>query len=325
MPAHNAARYLRAALTSVLAQSWRDLEVLVVDDGSADDPGAVVASLGDERIRFWSRPASGGPSRPRNEAIAAARGRYVFFCDADDEMQPGKIERQVAEFERHPRLGLVFSDFQVIDEDGRIVSPSFLAHYGTFRRILRAGRREHGGLDEKRVASGLLRANYIGTSGVAVRREVLAEVGLFDESLSSSEDFDLWLRIARRYPLGYVDMIGHSYRQHGTSLMREFARRHPLARIEVLQRQLALPLDRRDRLAVRRRLAVNHCSLGYVCERERDLAAARECFHDSFRMWPSLGAAWGWLKARSNIDTQKARRAGLVPDLSVRRRRKDGR
>ncbi len=299
VPCHNAAAYLRETLDAILAQSWKDLEILLVDDGSTDDPAAVAAACADDRIRLWRQPASGGPSRPRNRAIGEARGRYVFFCDADDVMRPGKIEGQVRLLERFPEVALVFTDFEVIDAGGRVLEPSFLAAYETLRRIVAAGTGPDGELHRDLLVRGLLAANFIGTSSVAVRKSVLDEVGVFDESLASSEDLDLWLRIARRHGCAYLDMAGHGYRKHPASLMHEDSDRHPLARIEVMRRQYAWRPGRAERRLIGYWLSRNFCSLGYLSEQRGEAAAARRYYLESLRARPNPAAAWGWLKCRT--------------------------
>lgn len=149
------------------------------------------------------------------------------------------------------------------------------------------------------MVSGLLRANFIGTSSVAVRRSVLDEVGLFDESLASSEDLDLWLRIARRYACAYLDILGHSYRRHPSSLMQVLSARHPLARIEVLQRQLALSRGRSDRRIISHWLSRNYSTLGYISEREGQVVAAQHYYLESLRARVNLMAFYGLLKTQT--------------------------
>lgn len=295
MPCYNAAAFLRATLDSVLAQAGPPLEVLVIDDGSTDDSAAVAAAVGDPRVRLTRTPASGGPSRPRNLGLAQARGRYVFFFDADDLMYPGKVAAQVAVMEGEPRLALTFTNFRVLDSDGRVADPDFLAGYRTFAALRRLAP-DGAPLPREACYLALLRANFIGTSSVAVRRDVLERVGGFDESLASGEDIDLWLRIARDHDCAYVDIAGHGYRRHPASVMHQFQARHPLARIEVVRRHLPHVTDRGTRRVMRRRLADNHASLGYIWQKRGDAALARANYLESLRLAPSTGALAGYLK-----------------------------
>jgi len=296
MPCYNACAYLELTLRSVLSQSVADLEIVLVDDGSTDDPEAIVRAIGDARIRYQRTPPSGGPSRPRNLGVEAARGRYVFFFDADDLMLPGKIAAQLELMEREPGLALTFTNFRVVDPQGATLNDDFLAGYETFGRLRGLVAGGAGRLPRDAFYLGLLRANFIGTSSVAVRREVLAEVGGFDVGLASGEDIDLWLRIARNHDCGYVDVVGHAYRSHPTSVMHQFEARHPLARIEVVRRHLPYVTDPATRRTMIRRLADNHASLGYIWQVRGDAGLARGNYLASLRLAPSGAALGGYLK-----------------------------
>jgi glycosyltransferase involved in cell wall biosynthesis len=296
MPCYNAVQFLEEALCSVLGQDRVDLEVILVDDGSTDDPESVVRRLGDHRVRYLRTPASGGPSRPRNLGIAQARGRFVFFFDADDVMMPGKLSTQVALMTGHPELAMSFTNFKVVSPLGATIVPDFLAGYETFHQVRRLGPGDNGGLQREALFLALLRANFIGTSGVAVRRDVLERVGGFDVDLASSEDVDLWLRIARDHDCGYVDIVGHAYRQHPASLMHQFEARHPLSRIEVIRRRLPDVSDPLTRRVMSRRLADNHVNLGFIAQVQGDAALARRHYLDSLRLAPTTGAIGGYLK-----------------------------
>lgn len=296
MPCHNTAPFLAEALRSVLDQAPGDLEVLLVDDGSTDDPGAVVRRIDDGRIRFRSIPASGGPSHPRNLGVADARGDVIFFFDADDVMLPGKIKAQMAAFAADPQLAMTFTNFRVIDARGDVINPDFLAGYDTFREVLATRRAPRGVLDREAMYHGLLRASFVGTSGVAVRRRALVRAGGFDTGLASGEDVDLWLRIVRDDDCGYVDIIGHSYRRHPSSVMQRVDPRHPRSRNEILGRHLPKITDPATARIVRRRMAANHVELGYISQKWGDAREARRSYLEALRLAPGLGALAGYVK-----------------------------
>lgn len=296
MPCYNAGAFLDETLRSVLGQEGVELEVVLVDDGSTDDPEAVVHRLGDERVRYLCTPPSGGPSRPRNLGIEQARGEIVFFFDADDVMMPGKLAAQVALMTNQPELAMTFTNFKVVGPRGATVTPDFLAGYETFHQVWRQRTGDAGRLPREPLFLGLLRANFIGTSSVAVRRDVLEQVGRFDTDLASSEDVDMWLRIVRDHDCGYVDIIGHAYRRHPASVMHQFEARHPLSRIEVLRRHLPAVRDPLTRRVMIRRLAENHVNLGYIWQVRADVALARHHYLEALRLAPSAGALGGFLK-----------------------------
>jgi len=179
IPAYNAAWCIRRALDSVFAQDYRDFEVIVVDDGSSDGTAAILASYG-AAVRVVSKP-NGGLSSARNAGIAAARGEYVAFLDADDRWLPAKLSRQVALLDRQP--GLLFcSTTTKVEAPGGQRLPDW-----------RCGNGQRSALECIFAVNA-----YVAGSGsaVLVRREAFARAGGFDESLRSLEDIDMWMRLA---------------------------------------------------------------------------------------------------------------------------------
>jgi glycosyltransferase involved in cell wall biosynthesis len=183
IPVFNSAHLVGTALASVFTQTFRDLEVIVVDDGSEDreELSRALATWAGQ-VHFIRQP-NGGPARARNTGIARARGEFVAFLDADDEWLPEKLARQVEYFRRHPETGLVHTG--VVGEaypSAAVPGPprhAFCELYHT--------------------------AFFIKTLTVMVPRLALVEVGGFDERREIHvEDWDLWLRIAAQYPLGYI-------------------------------------------------------------------------------------------------------------------------
>ncbi len=125
MPTHNDVKYLTRAIDSVISQSFKEWELLVVDDGSTDETPDVIASYckKDERIKpFRIEKASGSPTKPRNIGIENATGRYIAFLDSDDVWLPTKLERQIATFEKHEDAAIVFSYYNTINEQGLMMN-----------------------------------------------------------------------------------------------------------------------------------------------------------------------------------------------------------
>ena len=185
---YNYGRYLAGAIASVLGQTFTDYEVIVVNDGSTDDTESVIRPyLSDSRIRYLRTEHVGQPAA-KNAGIRDGTGRYVAFLDADDVWLPTKLEKQVAVFERSdPELGVVYCRRGFIDPDGR-----------EFTRDQRTPRRGD-------VLAPIFHRPFICFSSSVIRRDVLEEVGHFDESIPMSIDYDLWLRIALRYHFDFVD------------------------------------------------------------------------------------------------------------------------
>jgi glycosyltransferase involved in cell wall biosynthesis/SAM-dependent methyltransferase len=194
---YNHAHFLGEALESVRIQTRAADEIVVVDDGSADNPGEVVARFpGVRRIRQDNR----GLAAARNAGRSAISTRYVIFLDADDRLEPRAIEAGLACFARAPDSGFVYGGHLYIDRDGN----------RTGERFEPPGESPH---------LHLLRRNFIGMHGtVMYRRDLLEGIGGFDERLRRCEDYDVYLRMARQHPIvGYPDRVA-AYRLHGENM-----------------------------------------------------------------------------------------------------------
>lgn len=266
IPSYNHAGYLAATLDSVLAQDWRPLEVIVVDDASTDATPEVLASYKDRVRSLRLNSNSGGPARPRNAAIRLARGKYVSVFDSDDLMLPGKLARQVGFLERSPDIPLVFSDFENLRSDGS--SERFLREgHEPFARITKhelcPGEYR---LDATAAFETLIADYFVGTSGIVMRRSLVDAVGGFDESLCNTDDKDFLFRVTRRFDLGYIDKVLHRRRLHSTNISLRPAALQ--AREVVHQRLLGLrngsALSLVARMNLELRLAELYLSRGYA-------------------------------------------------------------
>ena len=171
------------AVASVLAQTWRDLELVVVDDGSADGTAEhLEASFSDPRLRVL-RQENRGVSAARNRGVGATSGAWVAFLDSDDLWLPGKLERQLAAVAEPPGWAACHTE-EVWYRRGRWANP---------RKV----HAKHGGW----IFPHCLPLCTISPSSILLRREVLASLGGFDESLPACEDYDLWLRLAAFHPV----------------------------------------------------------------------------------------------------------------------------
>jgi glycosyltransferase involved in cell wall biosynthesis len=195
IPTRNRAQLLHRTLQSVLSQSTEDLDVIVVDDGSVDSTGAVAAAA-HPRVRVLRNPEPTGVSVARNRGIAAARGVWIAFCDDDDLWAPNKLQEQLTAADRAGANWAYAGDVNVDDQ----------------LRVLSGGPPP----DPAAVMALLPRCNPLasGGSNVVVRSNILAEVGGFDPALRRTEDWDLWIRIARTGPPAYVRRPLVAYRFH---------------------------------------------------------------------------------------------------------------
>jgi glycosyltransferase involved in cell wall biosynthesis len=202
IPTYNYARFLPAALESVLGQTLPPDEIIVVDDGSTDETRDVVERYAARGVRYI-RQESEGVSVARNRGIRESRGEFVAFLDADDEWLPEKLELQMSHFQQHPQAALVTgSEWEVDEEEGR--EPWL-------------NRREPKGAEF--LYPHILVENLIGSpSLVLVRRRCLETVGVFKEGMRLAQDWDLWIRMAMHCPVGVVDAPLIHYRRHSASV-----------------------------------------------------------------------------------------------------------
>ena len=184
VPAWRAEKTLAAALDSVLAQTWRETEVLVVDDASPDGTLALAESYAarDPRVRVIAQKENGGVSRARNRGVREARGEWIALLDSDDLWMPEKLERQMALAAQHPEAGLFFTGSAFISEDDR--------KYGYTLSV-----------PERVNYRRLLGQNVISCSSVLVRRELMERCPMGNDAIH--EDFAVWLKILREEPWAY--------------------------------------------------------------------------------------------------------------------------
>jgi glycosyltransferase involved in cell wall biosynthesis len=187
MPAYNSARTIRTAIASVLAQTRADLELIVFDDGSTDGTAALVETIAaeDPRLRLVGGAHQGLPAA-RNTGIAASHGQLVSFLDSDDLWMPGYLEAVAGALEENPAAGFAYTDAWVLHDRTKRI----------YRRTeLESRRPPPPGASIEEVLATLASHNFLVIGAVTVRRPILDEVGMFDPSLKSAEDYDLWLRI----------------------------------------------------------------------------------------------------------------------------------
>jgi len=184
IPTFNRAAWIANAVDSVLKQTIRDVELIVVDDGSTDDTLEVLERFG-SRVKIVAQ-SNRGVSSARNAGIRFASGKYICFLDSDDLWKPRKLEIQLAAMNRHSEYKISYTD-EVWIRNGRWANPG-------------KRHRKYSGW----IFPHLLPLCLISPSSVMIERSVLDDVGLFDESLPAGEDYDLWLRIGSRYPILFI-------------------------------------------------------------------------------------------------------------------------
>ena len=304
VPVYNAEQFIVTCVESLLDQSFQNLEILVVDDGSTDRGIEYLGSLADEeRLRIYSQANSGGPARPRNVGISKAEGEYVFFFDADDIAEKTKVEKTVHAFDSAgAEFGMAATDFRLVDESGKELDPSYLRRFDRVSELMRAaGTDQLVQLASDEAYDLLLRGNFVGTSSVAVRKSALAACGGFDEALSNGDDYDLWLRLVQRFGLLLYGKPMHSYRKVGQSISQRPATRLAPSRITVLERQLECELTPGQKDVVRRKISSNYSDMAWEAKRSGQFGGSASYYLSAMRYELSFHAltrlAWSLLLA----------------------------
>lgn len=201
MPVHNGARFLRPAIESVLAQTYRDFELLVIDDDSSDDSVAIARGFSDPRVCGVAGHGRRGLAGTLNMGLGLAAGQYVARLDQDDVARADRLAKQVAWLDEKPAVALVGSLARLIDEQGR--------HVGKVQRpVSRIGIRWYSLIENPLIHSTAM-----------FRAELVRAVGGYDDTLPLAEDYDLWGRMLRRHTVENIDDYLVDYRQSSSSMM----------------------------------------------------------------------------------------------------------
>ncbi len=202
-------------MDSVFEQTYTNLQVVVVDDGSTDGSREIISSYSDSRLEYRFQPASGGPSAPRNTALSICRGEYVAFFDADDIMSADKIQWQLDFMLDNPSLGLSFMDYFNFDEGGKV---SNVSHFESCDQLLSISNDGEAIIPSGKACMYLLRENFACCGSMMIRRDVLDVVAEFDESLKACVDFDFYYRAARFFDVGALKKISFMRRIHSNNI-----------------------------------------------------------------------------------------------------------
>ena len=283
IPTYNSAEYLPATIDSVLNQSFKDLEIIIVDDGSTDNTREVVSSIKSDKISYIYQDNSGGPSRPRNVGIKAAKGQYISIFDSDDIMVPDKIEQEVAFLESSPQLGLVFADCKHNFVKHGEVSENYKDRLKEgYERFWAMNKQDMGGncyiINSEDAYHTFFYDNFISTSSVVIPRNVLEKTGGFDEDLKNADDCDMWFRITRNYDIGFINITSHYYRLRGGSIT--FRQGPSLAenKVKALRKQLETDLPLSVRKQAKKRIAKNLFGIGYHFQKNRNMKRGRHYY-----------------------------------------------
>ncbi len=289
----NHARFLDAAIDSALAQTLGAVDVIVVDDGSTDDTPAVLARYAG-RVRVLRQP-NRGLAAARNAGLAAARGTYVAFLDADDVMASTKLAAQLAVLERSPTIGWTYCDV-LIETVATRTTVTASERFGYGARAL------DGWLFPE-----LIHGNFIPAIAPMIRRTALDAVGGFDERLTALEDWDMWLRLSLIAEARYTPAVLVTYRIRPGGMSEDRARmdRNRFCVLDKINRTRPVALESLGSVG-RRLIADTHNWLGKEAYASGDWSEARRRFAASVLTVPWQREA-SWLLGKSLVRTARGR------------------
>jgi len=292
IPTYNRAALLPRALDSVVAQTFSDWEIILVDDGSTDDTAQLAADyyrrLGDRFVCI--REENRGSSAARNRGIDACHGRFVAFLDSDDEFAPAKLERQLTLFELRPELGFVYSDFAFVDLKGKRHPSAFDAKFALARSVQSETVAPGLYVLGNRLFDRLVRGYFIATIVGMVRREELGRTVRFAENHAYAEEWLFYLTIARATASGFVDEPLSTHHYVAQSLARSDKRRNTVGYYYLLKAVESTfhDLTREQRTALQCNLAQACRQVGFEAGRDDRRGEALAYLLEAFRYRPAF-------------------------------------
>jgi glycosyltransferase involved in cell wall biosynthesis len=278
IPTFNRGYILADALRSALEQSYSNIEILVIDDGSTDNTREIVEQFDGQRIRYIRHDKNRGCSAAYNTGIAAATGQLIAFLDSDDIWKTNYLETLVAFLARHPEADLVFCDTEIKSENGNI--PSLIALMKSFSKVLREnpGGKEHI-IKGRQMYVCLLEEVPIKPTAVLVKREMFERAGNFDEAWPSGTDWDLFLRFSHIACFGYINIPLVIQRRTSDATHQIFAEEDKVFLLSVFLKEKAkLERDQEALFAVNRGISshIQNLASNYLESGQRKKSAATD-------------------------------------------------
>jgi len=274
IPTYNRAIFLVEAINSVLEQTYKKYEIIVIDDGSTDSTSEIIKQFGN-KIRYFYQE-NGGPSAARNAGIKNAKGDLVAFIDSDDVWLPDKLSQQVQLFDENHRLGLVSSAYYSCDSNLNI------------NRIIKDDRLTN----KKYIMKKLFIRNIFPTPTVLVKRECFEKVGLFNESYGFAEDWEMWVRIVLEYDLAYIKTPLCRCRRHNSSITYQKQEENFNDWMKVIKENFKRGNERDSRIyhnvLLRKAMSWYYMNVSYHYSCKSDIGNEMKYLTKSLMEWPLL-------------------------------------
>jgi GT2 family glycosyltransferase len=291
IPNYNYARYLPQTLDSILAQTYQDFEIVIVDDGSTDSSHEVLTDYQQrfpDKVRYYWHPghANRGVAATSNLAIMKSKGEYLAWTGADDLWYPDKLALQAEQLDHDPGLGMVYSYADYVDGEGRLLP----------------GRAGTDVTSDPNPVGRILEFCHPPAMTTVIRRQCLQEVGYVDESLRACEDWDLWIRVFSRWKVGFIDRSLAKYRIHGSNLSKKIDPKVDLHRIMVMYENLEPKLsDIGGALLEPRNQAILDLQVTFHLYSDNKMDEAKDRLCSAFTKDPSLNEDASFLNEWLNL------------------------
>lgn len=292
IPTYNAGRYIEKTLQSVFDQTYKNIEIIVIDDGSTDNTEVLLKQYNDPRLHYIKQPNSGGPAKPRNVGIAAAKGEYIAIFDSDDLMMPNKLSSQIKALETTPDAAFCCTNFSKIDENDNVTTKAFWETNENFQSLDKSKRDPFGNFKyiPNELTDNLLIHNFVATSSVLIRKAVFEKVGGFDEALANADDYDMWLRISSHYSNILIPQVMHQYRLRDGNITSRGIFKLADGRVAVLKRHINKASNKATALHVKKTITRYLLCAGYYYFQQQDLQKAKAYYLQSIYTLPNYTA-----------------------------------
>lgn len=321
IPTYNCKNYIIQAISSVLDQTYKKVEIIVVDDGSTDGTyGVLKPLLG--RIKYVSQQ-NGGVSKARNVGMGLAQGEFIAFLDADDFWLPSKLELQWRFLKKFSHVAAIFSDFALSNSNGEIIEPRgikksypvfntykvkiddiFSSTDNSYTNTSSARQGKRMDIYYGNIFKFLFLGNFIKTSSIVVRKQASEQIGKFNPNLKTQEDYEYFLRLSMRFDLSYIDSPLVITRKRADQLTRDDQKESTVSKsLEVIENISSEAKQIVGKEIVKRRLAEKYRTLGLVYLGKRKKRQARDAIkvslqHNRLDMFSFFIYFWSFLPFR---------------------------